>query len=547
MIEYWISPSNERVFQTDAPARASNLTVQVPRGGRCSFQVHARLASTPAPSWIDAKAATRSNLELRVRRIGYVAVPHRNTGTPPWEIDHYADIPGFVPDPLFPQTGQLAAPDLNYGYWITVVVPTSARPGLRTVTVELFADGSRKPFGTLNARIDVSAVALAPRRDFPVTHWFYTDALCDWYGVDPFVEAFWPVCDRYLRNYAEHGSDTIYVPALTPSLDGEKRPTQLLRITPAGDGGYRFDWKLVKRFVDLARSCGIRRFEWPHLFTQWGAERAILVYRDRGGSAEPLWPRATPATSPTYRRFLEAYLPALKRFLDREGMLDCSYFHVSDEPHQDHLENYRKARSMLKELAPWMKVMDALSNIEFARDDLTDVPVPSIATAIEFKEAGIPSWAYFCCSPRGEYTNRLLDTPLPKIRAIGWLLYRHRFLGFLHWGFNYWYKSQTRELIDPYLVSDGLAWPNWAHGDTFVVYPGPDGPIDSIRWEVFAESLQDYTLLQTLGVDPDDSALAPLQDFRVFPRDPAWIPCVRRKILERRDRSRAPQVDRDSA
>ena len=35
-----------------------------------------------------------------------------------------------------------------------------------------------------------------------------------------------------------------------------------------------------------------------------------------------------------------------------------------------------------------------------------------------------------------------------------------------------------------------------------MIYPGKDGPIDSLRWEVFAESLQDYAILQTAAIDP---------------------------------------------
>ena len=543
MTHCWISPTTERVFQADAPTARQELSIHVPRGGTCSFQVHVRAAGTLRASWIDASVRTNADVKARVRRIGYVPVPHHNTDTPPDELDRHGMIPGFVPDPLFADTRQLAAPELAYGYWITVDVPRSARPGTGTVEVAITVDDAAEPSATVTAHLEISSVVVEPRRNFPVTHWFYTDALCDWYGVEPFDEPFWPICEQYLRNYAAHGLDTIYVPALTPSLDGEKRPTQLLGITPSKDGKYRFDWSAVKRFVDLARSCGISRFEWPHLFTQWGVERAILVYRKRDGADEPLWPRTTGATSEMYREFLGQYLPSLKRFLEAEGILEASFFHVSDEPHADHLANYRNARAMLKELAPWMPVMDALSNIEFAREGLTDMPIPSIATALEFKREGIPSWAYFCCSPRGRYTNRLLDTPLPKIRAIGWLLYRHRFLGFLHWGYNYWYKSQTRELIDPFVVTDGLKWPGWAHGDTFVVYPGADGPIDSIRWEIFAESLQDYALLQTMGVDPDDPALEPMQDFEEFPRDPEWVPSNVTRLLARpsptRSRGRA--------
>jgi hypothetical protein len=105
--------------------------------------------------------------------------------------------------------------------------------------------------------------------------------------------------------------------------------------------------------------------------------------------------------------------------------------------------------------------------------------------------------------------------------------------GFLHWGYNYWYQRQTTTLIDPVQVADAMAWPNWGYGDPFVVYPGPDGPIDSIRWEVFAESLQDYALLQAAGVEPDDPLLAGIVDFAEFPRDTEWIEDARQAVIAR--------------
>ena len=104
---------------------------------------------------------------------------------------------------------------------------------------------------------------------------------------------------------------------------------------------------------------------------------------------------------------------------------------------------------MLRELAPWMKVMDALSEISFAREGLTDMPIPRLHHGAGLREEGYPAWAYFCCGPEGRYAQRLLDTPLVKTRMFGWLLYRPRARGFLHWGYNYWYRSQTQELIDP--------------------------------------------------------------------------------------------------
>jgi hypothetical protein len=177
-----------------------------------------------------------------------------------------------------------------------------------------------------------------------------------------------------------------------------------------------------------------------------------------------------------------------------------------------------------------MKVMDALSQIEFAREGLTDVPIAIISETPQFVSEGFPAWAYFCCEPRGRYLNRLMDTPLVKIRMSGWLFYRTRARGFLHWGHNYWYRFGTAEPLDPYQSGDGKD-PEFPYGDTFVVYPGDAGPVDSIRWEVWAESLQDYVLLQSAGIDPGDAMFAEIENYAEFPRAGSWIEQRRRQVL----------------
>ena len=338
-----------------------------------------------------------------------------------------------------------------------------------------------------------------------------------------------------LGDLVEHGQDTLYVPAFTPPLDGVKRPSQLMRVHRSAPDEYAFDWGDVRRYVSIAREAGITHFEWCHLFTQWGAKHAIRIYEGQGAEEELLWSPETPATSDTYRRFLAQFLPELRHFLVEEEIEDRSFFHVSDEPHGDeHRAQYRVNREMLRELAPWIKVMDALTEMAFAREGLMDVPIPSIRTALDFVAEGIPCWCYYCCGPRGEYLQRLLDTPLPKIAMHGLLFYRWPLQGFLHWGYNYWYKSQSRELIDPYTVQDGLKWERgWAYGDPFTVYPGPEGPVDSLRWEVFAESLQDYALLQTLGVPRDDELLSPIESFADFPKTASWRQGLRAKLFAR--------------
>lgn len=115
----------------------------------------------------------------------------------------------------------------------------------------------------------------------------------------------------------------------------------------------------------------------------------------------------------------------------------------------------------------------------------------------------------------------------------GWLFYALDAKGFLHWAYNYWMVFCTGTPIDPFKDSSTGMWPGMPYGDAFVVYPGPDGPIDSVRWEVFAESLQDYALLQSAGIKKDDPMFAEIKDYNDFPSTDEWLRNTRQKILSR--------------
>ncbi|MDR3692344.1 MAG: DUF4091 domain-containing protein [Fimbriimonas sp.] len=526
-----LSTSLRRFYPQSTVYPCSELSIDAARGEKVSFQVVVR--TQDEASEIEVTVQPLAGVVSRTRRVGYVSVKHLNTHTPRSELEGAEFIPGLAPDPLFPECKYTAGAWETNAFWVNLTPDTSIAPGDYRVPIEVRVGDSFVSYCVVN--LTVHRAVLGERAGFPVTHWFYCDALSDWYRLKPFEESFWPILEMYVANLVEHGNDVMHTPIFTPSTDGVKKPTQLVRVRKDGDR-YVFEWSLVKRFVEMAKACGVQAFEWAHFFTQWGCRSAIRIYEGEPEDEKLLWPPETPATSPVYRGFLEQFLPELKAFLREEGILEASYFHISDEPHGDEaLENYRTARQMMRELAPWMKFMDALSQLSFALEGLVDLPIPILDEAPAFVAAGFPAWCYFCGGPRGDYLNRLIDTPLVKIRMSGWLFYRLGSRGFLHWGYNYWHRSQTRELIDPYTEQSGDSWPGWSYGDTFVVYPGPDGPIDSIRWESFAESLQDFTLLRLAGVSREDPFLSGIEDYASFPKSEDWILSARRSLLARLD------------
>src|SRR5689334_11878456 len=112
-MQAWLTSSLQRLFPLGQPARHSRLALLAARGERISFQVGFRHEG-PEPAEVSASAQATGGLRARVRRVGCVPVPRYNTGTPIAERDGVGAIPGYVPDPLFPDTtARFSAEDVH--------------------------------------------------------------------------------------------------------------------------------------------------------------------------------------------------------------------------------------------------------------------------------------------------------------------------------------------------------------------------------------------------------------------------------------------------
>ena len=117
------------------------------------------------------------------------------------------------------------------------------------------------------------------------------------------------------------------------------------------------------------------------------------------------------------QKFLSQFLPALTAELDKLGIADKCYFHISDEPsvspEKPDYENYLAAKEFVAPLLKGCKIMDALSHVEFYDNGLIEYPVCSTNHLAPFMEREIKErWCYYCCSQGDKVANRFLQCRL---------------------------------------------------------------------------------------------------------------------------------------
>ena len=294
----------------------------------------------------------------------------------------------------------------------------------------------------------------------------------------------------------------ILTPIFTPELDtyigGERMTTQLVGISFDGDGRYSFDFEKLGRWIDMCERLGVKYFEMPHFFTQWGSKHAPKIMAKVNGRNKRVFGWETDSMGEEYKSFLGAFIPALLGYLKERGVDKKCYFHISDEPRLSSLEQYKKCYTLINGLLGGQyPIIDALSEYEFYENGAVKQPIPHIPHAEEFYRRGVEElWVYYCGDGGMKtYSNRYLAMSLQRVRVIGAQLYKYNARGFLHWGFNFYNTRDSHDRVNPMLEPEGDYF--GPAGDSFLVYPAHDGkPLESMRLNAMREAVDDIRALR---------------------------------------------------
>jgi hypothetical protein len=431
--------------------------------------------------------------------------------------------PACFPDPLFPQGNVRVRRGECLPLWIDVTVPEDAPPGEYAGPIHVKTDQ-----GNAEAELSLTVFpATVPEaRALKVTNWVSWGNIAGRHGVPMWSDAYWDLLVTYARNLAAHRQSVV----ITPTFE-------LIDIRNAG-GGLAFDFARFDRFVELfIREGVIGTIEGGHLGGRgpggWEApEFAISVWQPDGHRVRRT---EAPAGSPEANAFLADFLPALQAHLLRRGWADIYLQHLADEPIPCNVASWNKLSAAVKRYAPRLRTIEA--NMCHEAEGL-DVWVPQLGdwhTGNDFYRsrvaAGDELWFYTCLAPTGTYANRFIDYHLVKTRLLHWLNFHCGASGFLHWGYNYWGGEA------PFVDVEPVHSPNFClpPGDNCIVYPGPDGPLDSIRFEAMRDGIEDYELLRLLAERDPEAAHAIcgqiIRNFDDYDLDPTAFRIARRKLL----------------
>lgn len=419
------------------------------------------------------------------------------------------------PDPLLPLTAPVdLVADRNQPFWIRVHVPRGTPAGRYRGLVNLNGDHF-----TAQAGLDVEVYGFElPERMSCSTAFGFDAGLVARYHhlTDPAQQR--AVLARYWDSFATHHISPYDAAPLDP-FRVDWQPGGL----PGAPQARKpvFDWQAW----DAAMTDALEHRHFTTLSVPFPGLGGGS-YHDR---VEPALHGFGP-DSVEYEAMMAAYGREIEDHLRARGWLDRGFVYWFDEPEPRDYPFVMAGFERLKRFAPGLRRM------------LTEQPEPGLiggpnlwcpitsafdpAAAEARRAAGETLWWYVCTGPKAPYATLFLDHPATDLRVWLWQTWQRGIAGVLIWQTNYWTSDAAypdpAAPQNPYL--DPMSWTSgygtapgtrlaWGNGDGRLLYPplaaadglaqAPvlDGPVESLRWEMLRDGIEDYeyhALLQRL-------------------------------------------------
>ena len=372
---------------------------------------------------------------------------------------------GDWPDPLPPFKPTDIPGWKNTSLWFTVYVPPDAKHGDYEATVTLESDGNSPT--RVPVKLHVWNFELPKVSNLRTAYGGEAATLSAWHGAKN-LEDQRKVAVLLNEDFIAHRMSP-YTPMVfwDPKIE-------------VSGGDVRVDWTEFDKGAEMF----LPRMNGFNLPASWMSD----FYGTKPGT-------------PEYRALKGKFLKNMAAHLREKGWLDKGYAYIYDEPEPDAYARIVEEAKLWHEADPGYRVL------------LTEQPAPPLAPEINIyvpilpnynettcpdrQKAGDQVWWYVCCWPPHPYPNNFIDYTAVDHRILHWMNWKYGVTGVLYWSTMWWQDNPWTTPMS-YTPDHGGKWGN---GDGHLLYPAVKeksqtpviaGPVDSIRWEMLREGIEDY-------------------------------------------------------
>jgi hypothetical protein len=382
----------------------------------------------------------------------------RSVGYIPTKKPYYpVKFIGLWPDPLLPLEKIEINPGITQPLWVTVYVAKDAYAG--TYKGKIKVTSGNAILGEIPLSVKVHDFALPLKNHLKTAFGFYEHVTSARYpkkkneGEGAYQERISRLNEKYILDMLNY------------------RINPILNIDPSSQGGLN----RLERYIGF----GLSNFS----------------LGKRGGTFGNNWPET--------KEEIEQLLPVYRAYawtLKFNKVFDYHYIYTWDE---GKIGDPRVSRicAMIHQADPQLKNMvcyhgfwEPDKNPEWGKDiDIWCFQIDSFneRKMRALKDLGKEIWMYVS-GPGGKGSpNLAIDFDSIDYRIIPWLCWKYDIKGFLYWSVNWW------PFVDPFKSAMNTKWEQ--NGNGLMYYPGEDGPIASLRLEVFRDGIEDYEYLYLLA------------------------------------------------
>ncbi|SNY99502.1 DUF4091 domain-containing protein [Flagellimonas pacifica] len=386
--------------------------------------------------------------------------------------------------------------------WFTLKIPKNTEQGEYEGAITLSSDQYADRKYKLKLIVNDQEIPDSKDYKFHLDLWLNPSVIAEYYELPLWSESHWEMISKHLKDYASRGGRNLattitHEPWLKPWIGNSTRSQieygyhSMVEWIRSENGEWKFDYKVFDKYVALAMHYGIDGDINAFSMAPFKDTKQKIHFLDKKDNLfkdleldihddmfESLWIK---------------FLSSFKEHLISKDLMERTFLGFDEKPEED----MKILLSTIEKTAPEFldRIMIAghpggtsyATNLSISYMFFPEQPlehkavVPVIPTIGNRTGQDKRTTFYLCAEPA--HPNALTYSPAVESQLIPWLALKYNTDGYLRWSYNNWTKDPFKN-------------PVFRHnqGDDYYVYPGKEGPISSIRWELLKEGIEDYEL-----------------------------------------------------